>query len=71
MRSSKDSLVIIFSDYQVGPYAIGPQEVEISYEEIKSWLTDNCVIIDDKDVENYLNKAFVNIMLGDGEDERN
>lgn len=44
---------------------IAKYDSNISYDEIKKWLDNNCSIIEEKDVENYLNKAFVNIMLGD------
>lgn len=42
---------------------------KITLEEIKKWLDKNCKLIESKDVKTYLNKAFVNVMLGDEEDE--
>jgi death on curing protein len=42
---------------------------KISFDEIKKWLDDNCISIEDKDVESYLSKSFVNLTLGDEEDE--
>lgn len=32
---SEDGLIIIFDPYQVAPYALGPQEVKIPYENLK------------------------------------
>ena len=37
----------------------------VSFEDIKKWLDKNCSIIESKDVENYLNKTALNLMLGD------
>ncbi len=42
-------------------------DTKINFEEIKKWLDNQCEIIEEKDVENYLNKTFVNITLGDEE----
>src|SRR3989344_2555494 len=38
---------------------------KITYEQIHSWLVENCEPIMEKDIETYLNKTFVNLMLGD------
>ncbi|MEK6863654.1 MAG: Fic family protein [Nanoarchaeota archaeon] len=38
---------------------------KVTFEEIKTWLSDNCTSIDVKDVENYLNKTALNLMLGE------
>lgn len=43
---------------------------KITYNDIKKWLDKNSKIIEAKDVENYLNKTFVNVMLGDEENGR-
>jgi len=40
----------------------------VNLEDIREWLKDNCMIIDDKVVENYLNKTALKLMLGDDED---
>ncbi|MCX6742506.1 MAG: type II toxin-antitoxin system death-on-curing family toxin [Candidatus Pacearchaeota archaeon] len=45
-------------------------DTKINFEEIKRWLDNQCEIIEEKDVENYLNKTFVNITLGDEENGR-
>lgn len=37
-------LYITFGDYQVGPYAVGPQSVEIPYSKIKSLMNSELVI---------------------------
>ncbi len=44
---------------------IAKYESPVTIEEIKGWLSDNCVAIDGKDVENYLNKVFVNLSIGE------
>ncbi|RLG16289.1 hypothetical protein DRN69_01175 [Candidatus Pacearchaeota archaeon] len=36
---------------------------KITLEEIKKWLDSNCVLIKEKDVENYLNKVLVNLII--------
>lgn len=46
---------------------VAKHDSKISFEDIKKWLDKNCSIIEGKDVENYLNKTFVNISLGDEE----
>lgn len=48
---------------------IAEYDSKISFEDIKKWLDDKCVLIEDKDVENYLSKSFVNLTLGDENDE--
>jgi len=48
---------------------IAEYDSKISFGEIKKWLDNKCAPIGDKDVENYLSKSFVNLMLGDEEDE--
>lgn len=44
---------------------VAKYETKINYEDIKKWLNENCKIIEDKDVETYLNKTFVKLTLGD------
>ncbi|MFH1787460.1 MAG: Fic family protein [archaeon] len=46
---------------------VAEHKSKVTYDDIKIWLTKYCKIIDRKDVENYLNKAFVNVTLGSGE----
>lgn len=48
---------------------VAEYDSKISFEDIKKWLENKCALIEDKDVENYLSKSFVNLMLGDEEDE--
>jgi hypothetical protein len=36
----------------------------------KKKLDENCSAIESKDIENYLNKVFVNLILGSEEDGR-
>ena len=40
---------------------------KITLEEIKKWINDNCTHIDEKILENYLNKTALYLMLGDDE----
>ena len=44
---------------------IAKYESEVSLEDIKKWMDDNCTSIEEKDIETYLNKTFVDVMLGD------
>lgn len=46
---------------------IAKYKSKLTIEEIKNWLDENCMNIEEKDVENYLNKIFVNIMIGEKE----
>ena len=47
---------------------VAKYDSKITFEDIKKWLDENSIIIENKDIENYLNKTFVNITLGDEED---
>ena len=49
---------------------IAGYDSKVTLEEIKKWINDNCTQINDKIVENYLNKTALNLMLGDDENER-
>ena len=49
---------------------IAKYESEITYEEIKKWLNNNCKIIEDEEVKSYLNKAFVELTLGGEENDK-
>ncbi len=44
---------------------IAKYESKIQFEEIKKWLNENCIPIEEKDLENYLNKTALNLMLGE------
>ena len=43
---------------------VAKYESKTTYEYIKKWINENCKIIEEKTVENYLNQTFVNITLG-------
>lgn len=38
---------------------------EVTFEEIKDWLDENCSLIEQKEIENYLNKTALGLMLGE------
>jgi len=40
---------------------------KITLGEIKEWINKNCIRIDEKILENYLNKTALHLMLGDDE----
>jgi death-on-curing protein len=44
---------------------IAEHKSKITFEEIIKWIENNCRIITEKIVENYLNKTALNLMLGD------
>jgi len=46
---------------------IAKYDSKVTFEEIKKWLDENCTHIEEKDVENYLNKILVNIIIGEKE----
>lgn len=48
---------------------IAKYDSKVSFEKIKEWLDDKCMNIEEKDVENYLNKTALNLMLEDNENE--
>lgn len=43
---------------------VAKYESKITFEDIKNWFSKNCMIIDKKDVEEYLNQKFVDVSLG-------
>ncbi|MEN7982278.1 MAG: Fic family protein [Nanoarchaeota archaeon] len=47
---------------------VAEYDSKITLEEIKKWIKDNCIEIDAKVLEGYLNKTALNLMLGDNED---
>ena len=44
---------------------IAKYDSKVTFDEIKRWLDDNCTKVEQKDVEIYLNQAFVNLTLGE------
>lgn len=44
---------------------IAKYESKVTFEEIRNWLDENCSLIEQKEVENYLNKTALGLMLGD------
>jgi len=42
---------------------IAKYESKITFEEIKKWLDENCKFVEEKDMENYLNKTLVNLII--------
>jgi len=43
---------------------------KMDFEKIKIWLDENCILIEEKDVEKYLNQVFVNLYIGENEYEK-
>lgn len=69
MLINKCHLIIHYGEATTFMLSIADYRSKITYEDIKRWLDKNCKIIEGKDVENYLNKAFVIISLGDKEND--
>ena len=46
---------------------VAEYDSKITFEEIKHWLESCCIRIESKDVENYLNREALQLMLGDKE----
>ena len=44
---------------------VAEYDSKITFEDIKKWLDENCIRIENKDIESYLNKTALNLMLGD------
>ena len=44
---------------------VAEYDSKVTLEEIKEWISENCIQIPDKVVENYLNKTALHLMLGD------
>jgi len=38
---------------------------KVTFDDIKRWINENCSLINPKELENYLNKTALNLMLGD------
>ncbi len=51
-------------------FKVAEYESKITFKEIKKWIEDNCILITEKVVENYLNKTALGLMLGDEENEK-
>lgn len=47
---------------------IAKYKSKINIENIKAWLDNNCMIIEEKDIEKYLKNVLVNIILEVGEE---
>ena len=41
---------------------------KVKFDKIKEWLNEHCGDIEEKELENYLSRNFMNLMLGDEED---
>jgi len=63
MLINKCHLQIEFDDATDFILNVAKYESKFTFEEIKQWLEDNCRYIEEKDVENYLNKIFTNLVL--------
>lgn len=44
---------------------VADYDSKITLEDIKRWINDNCIRINERIVENYLNKTALHLMLGD------
>ena len=49
---------------------VAEYDSKISLEEIKKWIEDNSLRIDERVLENYLNKTALHLMLGDDENDK-
>lgn len=38
---------------------------KVTFDDIKKWINENCSLVNPKELENYLNKTALNLMLGD------
>lgn len=65
MLINKCHLKIQYKEATTFILEVAKYESKINFEEIKNWLNEKCDIIEDKDVENYLNKTALGLMLGD------
>lgn len=65
MLINKCHLKIQYKEATTFILEVAKYESKITFEEIKKWLDENCKIIESKDVETYLNKTALNLMLGD------
>lgn len=63
MLINKCHLKIEFSQAVDFILNIAKYDSNIEFEQIKKWLKENCSLIDEKDVENYINKVFVNLEM--------
>jgi len=50
---------------------VAKYESKITFDEIKKWIKQNCIMINEKELVNYLSRNFVNLMLGDDGGEKN
>ncbi len=68
MLINKCHLKIRYKEAENFILEVAKYESKITFEDIKKWFDKHCIIIEEKEVENYLNKTFVNLTLGDEED---
>lgn len=69
MLINKCHLTIQYREATKFILSMAEYESKITFEDIRNWLDDKCEIIESKDIENYLNKTALNLMLGDKENE--
>jgi len=67
MLINKCHLKIQYKEATTFILEVAKYESKITFDDIKKWFDEKCDIIESKDVEGYLNKAFVNLTLGDEE----
>lgn len=44
---------------------IAKYDSRVTFEKIKEWLNENCIIIEDKDMRTYLNNVLVELIIGE------
>ena len=69
MLINKSHLKIQYKEATEFIIKVAEYNSKITLEEIKKWIIENCINIDEKLLENYLNKTALNLMLGDEEYE--
>ncbi|MBR9699568.1 type II toxin-antitoxin system death-on-curing family toxin [Candidatus Woesearchaeota archaeon] len=70
MLVNKCHLRIQFNEAVTFILEVAKYESKVTFQEIKEWLDRNCVMIEDKDIANYLNGVFVTITLENDENEK-
>ncbi len=70
MLVNKCHLKIQYKEATTFILKVAEYESKITFKEIKKWIEDNCILITEKVVENYLNKTALGLMLGDEENEK-
>ena len=69
MLINKCHLMIHYGEATNFILKVAEYESKVTYGDIENWLNKNCKIIESQDVENYLNKAFVDVTLGGEEND--